>query len=248
MVEREVGSTTMRNVEFAKKLIHRIVPDRAIQFATLRFRRIFSYIHVCYFQDFAFIHINKCGGTSVERAIGMYFVYHDTALQRRSKLGHRKWDSRLKFTVVRNPYDRVGSMFLYEHRHSPLSLQEARENFPAFIRKLRERQPPSARGISLNWTQTKWVSDGNGKILIDRAYHLETLKSEWGHVQELIPTAGPLPHYKKSSADFGPRAFYTEETADLIKDIFQEDFENFGYDVDFNSSNAPIVQSPVVFS
>ena len=42
--------------------------------------------------QFAFIHINKCGGTSIEAALNLPKT-HDTAQQRRDKIGRDHWPS-----------------------------------------------------------------------------------------------------------------------------------------------------------
>ena len=61
---------------------------------------------------YAFIHINKCGGTSVEAALGIPKV-HDTAQERREKLGVEAWDRLKNFSGVRDPYARVASLYRY---------------------------------------------------------------------------------------------------------------------------------------
>ncbi|MEZ5715131.1 MAG: hypothetical protein R3D85_08155 [Paracoccaceae bacterium] len=55
-----------------------------------------------------FIHTNKCGGTSIETALGIPKVY-DTALQRIAKIGRPAWD-RMCFATTRHPFARVCSL------------------------------------------------------------------------------------------------------------------------------------------
>lgn len=68
-----------------------------------------------FFSSFIFVHINKCGGTSIQRALGIPVKDHDTALERKRKIG-RRWDSLYKFSVIRHPYYRVESLDRYRGR------------------------------------------------------------------------------------------------------------------------------------
>ena len=63
--------------------------------------------------DFAFIHIPKCGGTSITRAIGQRIKLHDTARERRDKLGINRWNEIYTFSIVRHPYERTLSFYTF---------------------------------------------------------------------------------------------------------------------------------------
>ena len=65
-----------------------------------------------YPRDFFFVHINKTGGSSVERALGAPFL-HMTAADAYGQLGAPEWNRRFTFTVVRNPWDKVLSHYRY---------------------------------------------------------------------------------------------------------------------------------------
>ena len=58
--------------------------------------------------SFIFIHINKTAGTSIGKAIGLPIKDHLTAQEVLSRIGKDRWDAAYKFTLVRNPWDKVG--------------------------------------------------------------------------------------------------------------------------------------------
>ena len=63
--------------------------------------------------DFIFIHINKTGGTSIEKALGLE-KDHLTASEKKTAIGKQKWKKIYSFAFVRNPWDKVVSH--YHHR------------------------------------------------------------------------------------------------------------------------------------
>ena len=62
--------------------------------------------------NFVFIHINKTAGTSINDNIKMYAKPHYTVKEVQEKIGP-DWFHAFTFTVVRNPYDRVVSQYVY---------------------------------------------------------------------------------------------------------------------------------------
>ena len=61
---------------------------------------------------FVFIHINKTGGSSIAKALNIPSV-HRTAQEKIEEIGQKNWDRKLTFTVVRNPWDKVVSLYHY---------------------------------------------------------------------------------------------------------------------------------------
>ena len=61
---------------------------------------------------YIFIHINKTGGSSIERALDLRFE-HMTAREKRVDVGPRRWQTAFKFAFVRNPWARALSHYRY---------------------------------------------------------------------------------------------------------------------------------------
>ena len=77
-----------------------------------------------YFLDgYSFIHINKCGGTSVERFLGIPTV-HDTAAHRIKTIVKKNWDNRFTFALIRHPYSKVVSHYNYRTKTNQNNLRE----------------------------------------------------------------------------------------------------------------------------
>jgi hypothetical protein len=61
---------------------------------------------------YVFIHINKTAGSSIEAALGLQ-LSHFSAREVIASIGEETWKNVFKFTVVRNPWDKVVSHYHY---------------------------------------------------------------------------------------------------------------------------------------
>ena len=183
-------------------------------------------IHQRYFEDFVFIHINKCGGTSMERALGMPFINHRTAEEHRNIIGNKLWSMRYKFALVRNPYDRLGSLFFY--RHKDYNLVQARRVFPSWLDEIAEKNINKTAGPKLS-PQLSWISDSTGSIIIDQWLKLETINEEIGMLEIKLNQKLNLNVLNKRKDHINYMDLYDDYTKSVIQDIFFEDFDTFNY-------------------
>jgi len=85
-----------------------------------------------------FIHIPKCAGTSIAHALYGHSCWHWTAEDLRF-INREKFDSYLKFSIVRNPWSRLFSAFSYasvdvkRYGRSPLAFMVGYDCFENFV-------------------------------------------------------------------------------------------------------------------
>ena len=82
---------------------------------------------------FIFIHINKTAGTSIGRAIGLPVKDHLTATEVIARIGLDKWNSAYKFTVVRNPWDKVVSHYDYRRKKNKTEIASRNISFSDWV-------------------------------------------------------------------------------------------------------------------
>lgn len=179
---------------------------------------------------FVFIHINKCGGTSVEAALGIPVKIHDTAQRRRLKLGRRRWEEAFTFALVRHPYSRLISFYKYRTRYNQTGLRDSRPvGINDWIRATLADEDPAYYDHP-RWFAPcfDWVSDRSGRIIVDYVAKLETIEEQWPVIEERIGRAAPLPMRNVSSAGPG-REVLDAAARRIVQERFRKDFEEFGY-------------------
>jgi chondroitin 4-sulfotransferase 11 len=179
--------------------------------------------------SYVFIHINKCGGTSVEKALGIPVKIHDIARHRRLKLGRRRWREAFTFALVRHPYDRVVSLHKFRIRTNQTGLGDRPLELNAWVRAAFGSKDPAYYDKPHFFAPCfDWVSDRDGQIIVDHIAKLEAIEEEWPALRARLGAAADLP---MRNATPGPgRDSLDAESRRIIQRHFRRDFEAFGYE------------------
>ena len=184
---------------------------------------------------FIFVHIPKTGGSSIFRALSFCNNAPDTDENRHLELieiynrygylagdddgqagGLKKY---FKFAFVRNPWDRVVSMYSYRlrNREIPPDL-----TFSEFVVNRREHP------FGMHRDQVKFIEDPAGQVAVDFIGRFENLEKDWSTIQSRFGISSGLPHLKRTS--HRPyQTYYSPELRKEIADLYRRDIETFGY-------------------
>jgi hypothetical protein len=174
-----------------------------------------------------FIHIARTGGTSIEAAlVGRDWwdidpdSKHLSASQTRRLYGEEFWHSYLKFSVVRNPWDRVVSMWATGWWHAKGS-EAAATSFHDFVQKLRPHRHEHYESL--------FYYDILDEPL-DRLLRFERLNEDFAALMRECGTPEiVLPHCeKRQRGDY--RSYYDAETRDLVARMFERDIREYDYE------------------
>lgn len=192
-----------------------------------RVRRFVRDFQARYLQDFVFVHINKTGGSSIEAALGVK-LDHDTALEKRARLGAAEWERRFKFAFVRNPWDKVVSHYLYRVKTNQTGLRDEPLEFGEWVaRSYGEKDPRYYDKPRMFMPQWRWICDEGGAQLVDFVGRFERLEADFETVRERLD-CDPLPHHKCSER--GPYGdYYDDASRGIVAEHFAGDLERFGY-------------------
>ncbi|HUF63625.1 MAG TPA: sulfotransferase family 2 domain-containing protein [Verrucomicrobiales bacterium] len=179
-------------------------------------------------RQYLFVHINKTGGSSVEKALNLRFG-HVTALEQRRALGNRLWESKFSFAFVRNPWDRVVSQFHYRRERDQTGLRSQEVTFRKWIGLVfGDRNPLFLDKPRMFMPQVDWIADGQGNLMVDYVGRFERLEEDFGEVCRRIGREAILPHVKASNRR-SHREYFDDETAGLVGRWYAADVERFGY-------------------
>lgn len=180
-----------------------------------------------------FIHIPKTAGISLSLTLfgkeTNHFFYHEY-----KKCNKKKYKEYFKFSFVRNPWDRIVSIyhFLKSGGINELDRQWAEKNigsynnFNDFVTHWINEEN------ILTWIhfrpQHTFICDENDKIMIDYLGYFETISSDFKYIAAKIDCKKEL--LKKNASDHRDyRYYYTQEAWNKIGKVYRKDIELFGY-------------------
>lgn len=152
-------------------------------------------------------------------------LYLTLSQERRMRIGQKQFESYFKFGFVRNPWDRVVS--LYE-RTEALQMRD-RMTFEQFVDWI-DYSSSTCLHSSPHRYQLDWFVDPNGKILADFIGRFERLDEDWAFVAGKLGIAASLPHARASARNRHYTDYYTAKTREIISAKFKVDIEHFGYE------------------
>lgn len=226
---------------------------------------------------FIFVHVHKCAGTSIETALSTQLTVndlvigstaagernkgffsellalrkHSTAAEAHKLLGDPLWKSLFTFGFVREPVDRLFSLYSYARglaERNPLTTEEQQvfaetdslpnrapykfkavqsavraADFDAFVRSPRTWQDAGAKA------QWHSLCDAEGKLLVNFVGKVEHMERDWAKVQKRLSVTVDLGVQNKSAPL--PRQDLSREAWILIRKHYQRDFKLFQYPI-----------------
>jgi hypothetical protein len=152
-------------------------------------------------------------------------LYLTLSKERRMEIGRKQFDSYFKFGFVRNPWDRVVS--LYE-RAEALQLKEEM-TFDEFVNWIQYSSSTCVHSSPHRY-QLDWFVDPNGRILADFIGRFERLDADWAFIAQKLGVAVTLPHRRVNPRARHYTEYYTAKTREIIAAKFKVDIDHFGYE------------------
>eukprot|EP00635_Sarcinochrysidales_sp_CCMP3193_P003622 CAMPEP_0118911796 /NCGR_PEP_ID=MMETSP1166-20130328/13336_1 /TAXON_ID=1104430 /ORGANISM="Chrysoreinhardia sp, Strain CCMP3193" /LENGTH=260 /DNA_ID=CAMNT_0006851303 /DNA_START=63 /DNA_END=841 /DNA_ORIENTATION=+ len=182
-----------------------------------------------------FLHIPKAAGSSVVKALGIregegsfyskdyvagriYALQHLPYDELRQAVGRRVWSSYAKFAIVRNPFDRLVSDYLWRKNGGLTDL-----TFDGFVDQAEARRG-NYQGHFL--PQTAFVGD-DVEVL-----KFETLEKDWPLFAKRRKLPPSLPKENAVSQRGHYSSYYTLELKAKVERLYAADLRQFGYSFD----------------
>lgn len=156
------------------------------------------------------------------------FYHHISAYELEVEFKNRGWDfaSYTKFCVIRNPYDRVVS--LYHHHLKHMAARDPATAEPSFRQYVEKLKPKNRLPTNLE----AFTCDPSGRSLVDRVLTFETLSRD---VPDLLNEIGvpaaqeDLQHLNSSTNRKAYRSYYDDDLKERVAQLYSADIARFGY-------------------
>lgn len=187
---------------------------------------------------FIFIHINKTGGTSVAKVIGLPKKRHLHVKEVISIVGEKEFNEAFVFCVVRNPWDKVVSHYRYRVKTNQTNMADNHITFKEWVKRTYgdNKDPFYYDKPRMFATQSDWLKDSNGIIRVNKILKFESLSDDFEIIAKSLGIQKKLPHLNATNKG-SYTTYYDKETEEIVRKWFKEDIERFNYDFDKTGSN-----------
>lgn len=193
-----------------------------------KFRHWHRTLRERHLRPYVFIHINKTGGSSIEKALGIG-LDHSTAREKYRQLGAAAWSRKFTFTIVRNPWDKVVSHYHYRVRTNQTGLGDKTLPFGEWLQRVYvDRDPFYFDQPRMFMPQKQWLVNESGEMLVEFIGRFENLQQDFDSICQRLKVEASLGHAKPSSRG-SYRDYYDADSEALVREQFAEDIELFGY-------------------
>lgn len=198
-----------------------------------------------------FVAVPKTGSTSIRKIVGWPNHHHQDLMELkadileyenetlshfrklqilhipyvRKKYINRTFQSYFKFGFVRNPWDRVVSLYNRKENRE----QRHHMGFDEFVNWIQLSSDTCVHPTPHRY-QLDWFKDGSGKVVADFIGKFEHIEKDWAYVAQQLNISEPLPHENSNEENKKHYTeYYTDNTRRIIAEKFKEDIEYFKY-------------------
>ena len=188
-------------------------------------KRIVASINAC---NYSFIHIIKTGGTSILSALGLDKT-HLTCRELIDKMTLSEWNKTKSIVVIRNPWDRVVSLYHYRVKTNQNNLKEMDISFKDWCNEVYvNRNHFYYDKPKMFQPQICWIVDYDEVVNVDYILRFESLEKDFQNLAKEMGLEVKLKHLNSTNRDHY-RRYYDEETKELISNWYKNDVNVFGY-------------------
>jgi hypothetical protein len=179
-----------------------------------------------------FIHIPKTAGTSVSQAIYQEQPKHHS-VHTFQKLDNEKFEKYFKFAFVRDPFERLYSIYNYARKIShpiykgPLTEVSDFDTFERFVIEwCTESRIKSHYFLK---PQFDYLSLDGTQLNVNFVGRFENIEDDFNNLCNLLNINASLPMINVGTQKKLNKIYYTNEMRRNVEQIYLYDFENFGY-------------------
>jgi len=179
-------------------------------------------------REFIWIRIPKTGSQSIKSLIHDEIQHpHFSSQALVQVIGRQRYDELFKFTIVRNPWDRLVTCYhYYQHKES------------SFEQWIKNGMPNNITGSKFRPSslihQLGWFTDEEGNSMVDFIGKLENIDKDWKIICDFLKIDEPekIPHKNKTRQARKKHysTYYDEELKNLVGDMCSEEIKLLNYE------------------
>jgi len=166
----------------------------------------------------------------------------------------KKADLQCTFAIVRNPYSRMVSIFLYNKRHPCESFLSFVHEWNRKLKKAQDKGSTEEVDVYCHVLPMVDFTHFQGVQLVPFVIKQENLgKEDFGVGSGVLPAAvsnalSSMPHRnkRKMKKDKSWKDYYTPEIRDMVYDMYKADFETFDYSPEISTLMEPHISAKIV--
>lgn len=176
---------------------------------------------------------------------GEGFFQHDPAIEVRRKVPPEVWDSYFKFSVARNPWDRVVSDFSWEARNRPelKPMRRWHHRIGVPFDEFRETKQLFRQYVAGDWTTNDRFYLIDGALCVDFVIRYERLSDDLAEVCRRVglPEVS-LPRLKAGLRDraHAYTEYYDDRSREIVARRHDNDIRLFGYEFNGATGNGTV--------
>ena len=183
-----------------------------------------------------FIHIPKAAGISVNKALfGNYVGAHKSIKDYKKIYPSRTFNSYYKFTIVRNPWDRLYSAYTFLKKGGMndfdykfmLKELDTIDSFEQFVMEWLDEQTIYSYIHFI--PQLNFLQDNEGYCPIDFIGRYENLNEDFAKIARRINSKTKLEHLNNTSRKITYKDVYTKEMILKVSILYKQDIDFFKY-------------------
>jgi hypothetical protein len=200
-----------------------------------------------------FIHIPKTGGGTIRDILGgildiiplfkrLYYIFYCIEYDHMTYTQMLEYDNisndikdYFSFAIVRNPWDRLLSEYMYKKKYYDMRLINANKlSFRDFVYKVQDILSKNNPHLMISHfiPQYKFIYDENDNLQVDYVGKFENLKEEITKLSNKYNIGFYINLQKKETNHKHYSEYYDDDTRAIIADIYSKDIELFGYTFD----------------
>lgn len=169
-----------------------------------------------------FIHIPKCGGTSVKKALGID-TGHEPLISKVNSMDIEHWKNSFSFAFVRNPYERLGSLYRFYKREEMYGVTEDMSFRDWFFQTIVKQNKPYFGEPWHFMPCFEWLTLNRKGIHVDFVGKLEDIEMDFFFLTSILGVNAKIERKNKTNGS----VFYDREMLSVMQNWFIKDFSRW---------------------